>query len=251
MNLWINIGQIFLFSGNKLNTHVIRISVFWFYPYYLTNDTVLVNKAPLFDILADVQYILVKRNPKDIVFDYLVFNSAEKSGFTHIRSITFQKLRYGYVTTDLVRKRSDIIQPYELPTFRSIIIAFFIYHFAPFFRKGQHNPFPQVAGHSTILYVEVPIGLGVINKRERGIEPPYIAWKAIVLPLNYSRKKYSGAGERNRTPDPLFTKQLLYRLSYAGVCPLLENNCVLYNLWAGRDSNPRSTKCNRFTVCPL
>ena len=25
------------------------------------------------------------------------------------------------------------------------------------------------------------------------------------------------AGERNRTPDPLFTKQLLYQLSYAGV----------------------------------
>ena len=24
-------------------------------------------------------------------------------------------------------------------------------------------------------------------ERERGIEPPYIAWKAIVLPLNYSR----------------------------------------------------------------
>ena len=28
-----------------------------------------------------------------------------------------------------------------------------------------------------------------LKKRERGIEPPYIAWKAIVLPLSYSRKK--------------------------------------------------------------
>ena len=38
------------------------------------------------------------------------------------------------------------------------------------------------------LPVEPLLYLGAhSNKRERGIEPPFIAWKAIVLPLNYSR----------------------------------------------------------------
>ena len=114
-------------------------------------------------------------------------------------------------------------------------------------------------------------------ERVIGIEPTYIAWKAIVLPLNYTRMNLingwhharcfacrkttlslvpikfsltenfigqerirtfeahvqqiyslsplatwvpalnlSKAGEGNRTPEPLFTKQLLYHLSYAG-----------------------------------
>jgi hypothetical protein len=29
-------------------------------------------------------------------------------------------------------------------------------------------------------------------KREMGIEPTYVAWKATVLPLNYSREAYQG-----------------------------------------------------------
>ena len=38
------------------------------------------------------------------------------------------------------------------------------------------------------------------------------------IPLEKSSE--TGAGEGNRTPDPLFTKQLLYHLSYTGVCGL-------------------------------
>ena len=37
-------------------------------------------------------------------------------------------------------------------------------------------------------------------ERVPGIEPGYPAWKAGVLPLNYTR--ISGAGEGSRTPTP-------------------------------------------------
>ena len=52
-------------------------------------------------------------------------------------------------------------------------------------------------------------------------------------PLGYLPNLYypSQAGERNRTPDPLFTKQLLYRLSYAGkiyFSLLPAESCQLY-----------------------
>ena len=34
---------------------------------------------------------------------------------------------------------------------------------------------------------------------------------------NAARLRYDGASVETRTPDLLFTKQLLYRLSYAGI----------------------------------
>ena len=47
------------------------------------------------------------------------------------------------------------------------------------------------------------------------IELTYTAWKAVVLPLNYTRISYkSGVSEGTRTLDPLIKSQLLYRLSY-------------------------------------
>ncbi len=44
------------------------------------------------------------------------------------------------------------------------------------------------------------------------IELTYAAWKAAVLPLNYTRIR--GDSEGTRTLDPLIKSQLLYRLSY-------------------------------------
>ena len=60
-------------------------------------------------------------------------------------------------------------------------------------------------------------------ERVKGIEPSSTAWKAVVLPLNYTRK-YSiyGAG-RNRTADTWSFNPLLYQLSYRA--SLLKSNC--------------------------
>ncbi len=67
------------------------------------------------------------------------------------------------------------------------------------------------------------------GRRESNPQPT--AWKAVTLPLSYSRNILahglatlsrssrpgpSGAGERTRTPDRLITNQMLYQLSYAG-----------------------------------
>ena len=52
-----------------------------------------------------------------------------------------------------------------------------------------------------------------------GIEPTCPAWKAGVLPLNYTRKsnmKYN-AQNRNRTSDTRIFSPLLYQLSYLGL----------------------------------
>ncbi len=63
------------------------------------------------------------------------------------------------------------------------------------------------------------------------IELTYTAWKAVVLPLNYTRISYksgvsegtrtldpqSGVSEGTRTLDPLIKSQLLYRLSYRDI----------------------------------
>ena len=46
------------------------------------------------------------------------------------------------------------------------------------------------------------------------IELTYAAWKAAVLPLNYTRITIRGVSEGNRTLDPLIKSQLLYHLSY-------------------------------------
>ena len=65
------------------------------------------------------------------------------------------------------------------------------------------------------------------SRRERvmGIEPTYPAWKAGVLPLNYTRiyVKHSAckdlmrnAQNRNRTSDTRIFSPLLYQLSYLG-----------------------------------
>ncbi len=50
-----------------------------------------------------------------------------------------------------------------------------------------------------------------LMEQMRGIGPPYAAWKAAVLPLNYICIRDS---EETRTLDPLIKSQLLYHLSY-------------------------------------
>ena len=49
-------------------------------------------------------------------------------------------------------------------------------------------------------------------ERVMGIEPTTSAWKAEVLPVNYTRLK--GGSGRNRTADTWIFSPLLYRLSY-------------------------------------
>ena len=45
-----------------------------------------------------------------------------------------------------------------------------------------------------------------------GIEPTLSAWKAEVLPLNYTRVRYnSGRDDTIRTCDPLVPNQVLYQ----------------------------------------
>ncbi len=47
-----------------------------------------------------------------------------------------------------------------------------------------------------------------------GIEPTYSAWKADVLPLNYTRtymRKNNGREDRIRTCDPLVPNQMRYQ----------------------------------------
>ena len=49
-----------------------------------------------------------------------------------------------------------------------------------------------------------------ITKRVMGIEPTYLAWKASVLPLNYTRTYFIfNRGDRIRTCDPLVPNQVL------------------------------------------
>ena len=55
-----------------------------------------------------------------------------------------------------------------------------------------------------------------LKKRVMGIEPTYLAWKASVLPLNYTRIFFS-AQNRNRTSDTRIFSPLLYLLSYLGL----------------------------------
>ena len=53
-----------------------------------------------------------------------------------------------------------------------------------------------------------------------GIEPTYPAWKAGVLPLNYTCEKderFISAQSRNRTNDTRIFSPLLYQLSYLGI----------------------------------
>ena len=61
----------------------------------------------------------------------------------------------------------------------------------------------------------------VTKKRVMGIEPTYPAWKAGVLPLNYTRigifNLLYNAQFRNRTRDTRIFSPLLYQLSYGTI----------------------------------
>ena len=65
----------------------------------------------------------------------------------------------------------------------------------------------------------------LLTKRVMGIEPTYPAWKAGVLPLNYTRiyvqlsivEGFLNAQNRNRTSDTRIFSPLLYKLSYLGL----------------------------------
>ena len=54
------------------------------------------------------------------------------------------------------------------------------------------------------------------GKRVTRIELATTAWKAVVLPLNYTRIGLNGAG-RNRTADTRSFNPLLYQLSYRAI----------------------------------
>ena len=66
----------------------------------------------------------------------------------------------------------------------------------------------------------------------RGIGPPYAAWKAAVLPLNYICKCDS---EETRTLDPLIKSQLLYHLSYR-VIRAWQEPLVIDRIWVDAES---------------
>ncbi len=53
--------------------------------------------------------------------------------------------------------------------------------------------------------------LGHKKERVMGIEPTYLAWKASVLPLNYTRMR---AIDGTRTRDPNLGKVVLHQLSH-------------------------------------
>jgi hypothetical protein len=77
-------------------------------------------------------------------------------------------------------------------------------------------------------------------ERVMGIEPTLPAWKAGVLPLNYTRIEVYGGSGRNRTADTRIFSPLLYRLSYRA-------NYV----WLGmKDSNLRMTE-SKSVALPL
>ena len=74
------------------------------------------------------------------------------------------------------------------------------------------------------------------HKRVMGIEPTYLAWKASVLPLNYTRTYIifqASAQNRNRTSDTRIFSPLLYQLSYLGIStfPLASPaTIIVYNI---------------------
>ena len=63
------------------------------------------------------------------------------------------------------------------------------------------------------------------------IELTYAAWKAAVLPLNYTRIcNRSGVSEGNRTLDPLIKSQLLYHLSYRDISGIYKAGAARFEL---------------------
>jgi hypothetical protein len=53
--------------------------------------------------------------------------------------------------------------------------------------------------------------MGPFMERVMGIEPTRPAWKAGVLPLNYTRIIFHGREDRIRTCDPLVPNQMRYQ----------------------------------------
>jgi hypothetical protein len=60
------------------------------------------------------------------------------------------------------------------------------------------------------------------KNRAYGKDPNEVRWKNLLRHLEFRclpevRNSFPGAGEGIRTPDPRFTKPMLYRLSYASI----------------------------------
>ena len=73
------------------------------------------------------------------------------------------------------------------------------------------------------------------EERVMGIEPTYLAWKASVLPLNYTRiltasclLAFCNAQNRNRTSDTRIFSPLLYQLSYLGLLETLTSQQLIF-----------------------
>ena len=75
---------------------------------------------------------------------------------------------------------------------------------------------PSTSRLSGVRSKPAELQVHTIYKRVTRIELATTAWKAVVLPLNYTRMGYNGAGQ-NRTADTRSFNPLLYRLSYRAI----------------------------------
>ena len=74
-------------------------------------------------------------------------------------------------------------------------------------------------------------------ERVMGIEPTYSAWKAGVLPLNYTRK-IDGASGRSRTGTEFEVRRILSPVRLPISPP--RHYCIRW--WGGTDSNHRTKR---------